>query len=75
MPTYEELRRLSKRGLMQKINEQWAPPELTQVGFAVGMFYRDELVRRSQNRFTWAIIVLTIAMLVLTGVQVWKLRK
>jgi hypothetical protein len=59
-----ELRKLSKKELENKYDEQTAS------GGECLSFYRDEIIRREQNKLTKAMVVLTIFIVILTIVQV-----
>ena len=59
-----EVRKLSKKELENKYDEQ-----TVRVGENLN-FYRDEIIRREQNRLTIAMIVLTFFIFILTIVQV-----
>ena len=78
MLTFEELRNIQEPELIQRIDGQFSDTSLTQVGVLVAQIYRDELVRRSQDKatrrmicLTWAITILTVMMFIGLIVQIW----
>ena len=78
MLSLEELRNISEPELIQIIDEQFSGTPLTQVGVLVGQIYRDELMKRSQDRatntmirLTRVITVLTVVMVIGLVVQIW----
>jgi len=78
MPSFEELRNIPEPELIKLIDQQLSDTSLTQVGVLVAQIYRDELVRRSQDKatkrmlcLTWVIAGLTTIMTIGLVVQIW----
>ena len=78
MPSFEELRNIPEPELIKLIDQQLSDTSLTQIGVLVAQIYRDELMRRSQDKatkqmlcLTWAIAGLTAIMTIGLVVQIW----